>query len=148
MGLASRLKTFFFSSRRGHTICGRDWSSDVCSSDLRGLRVDGDVPGRTRHDIARFGNQLRKVGGAAPELGPERLRVELADVRAKRLDPRPVGGRAAGLPTASPKHLRLPPPRLRSELVSQAAFADSRLARDEEEPAATVECLVQPGCEG
>src|SRR5215813_8143328 len=24
----------FFSSRRRHTICGRDWSSDVCSSDL------------------------------------------------------------------------------------------------------------------
>src|SRR5215813_803844 len=25
--------TFFFSSRRRHTRCGRDWSSDVCSSD-------------------------------------------------------------------------------------------------------------------
>src|SRR5690554_8212163 len=24
----------FFSSRRRHTSCGRDWSSDVCSSDL------------------------------------------------------------------------------------------------------------------
>src|SRR6266498_3457796 len=24
----------FFSSRRRHTRCGRDWSSDVCSSDL------------------------------------------------------------------------------------------------------------------
>src|SRR5690554_7321227 len=28
---------FFFSSRRRHTRCGRDWSSDVCSSDLEGL---------------------------------------------------------------------------------------------------------------
>src|SRR5215813_14365783 len=27
---------FFFSSRRRHTRCGRDWSSDVCSSDLDG----------------------------------------------------------------------------------------------------------------
>src|SRR5260221_8957249 len=26
---------FLFSSRRRHTRCGRDWSSDVCSSDLR-----------------------------------------------------------------------------------------------------------------
>src|SRR2546429_5974099 len=26
---------FFFSSRRRHTRCSRDWSSDVCSSDLR-----------------------------------------------------------------------------------------------------------------
>src|SRR5690606_41051556 len=27
---------FFFSSRRRHTRFSRDWSSDVCSSDLRG----------------------------------------------------------------------------------------------------------------
>src|SRR2546422_10459416 len=31
---------FFFSSRRRHTRCSRDWSSDVCSSDLR-LMVAG-----------------------------------------------------------------------------------------------------------
>src|ERR1041385_9267466 len=32
---------FFFSSRRRHTRCSRDWSSDVCSSDLptHGLNV-------------------------------------------------------------------------------------------------------------
>src|SRR2546429_3406751 len=29
---------FFFSSRRRHTRCSRDWSSDVCSSDLRERR--------------------------------------------------------------------------------------------------------------
>src|SRR5690554_1772517 len=29
-----RQRVFFFSSRRRHTRCGRDWSSDVCSSDL------------------------------------------------------------------------------------------------------------------
>src|SRR5690554_5137267 len=36
---------FFFSSRRRHTRCGRDWSSDVCSSDLRPklLVYNGDV---------------------------------------------------------------------------------------------------------
>src|SRR2546429_1887530 len=28
---------FFFSSRRRHTRCSRDWSSDVCSSDLLAL---------------------------------------------------------------------------------------------------------------
>src|SRR6266436_1082717 len=28
---------FFFSSRRRHTRCSRDWSSDVCSSDLQRL---------------------------------------------------------------------------------------------------------------
>src|SRR3989442_4148092 len=31
---------FFFTSRRRHTRCGRDWSSDVCSSDLM-PRADG-----------------------------------------------------------------------------------------------------------
>src|SRR3989449_6606743 len=29
-----KLFFFFFSSRRRHTRCSRDWSSDVCSSDL------------------------------------------------------------------------------------------------------------------
>src|SRR5207245_5228796 len=31
---------FFFSSRRRHTRCYRDWSSDVCSSDLAGETAD------------------------------------------------------------------------------------------------------------
>src|SRR5690554_5796354 len=31
---------FFFSSRRRHTRCGRDWSSDVCSSDLKDEKYD------------------------------------------------------------------------------------------------------------
>src|SRR2546429_8911499 len=31
---------FFFSSRRRHTRCSRDWSSDVCSSDSRFKRAD------------------------------------------------------------------------------------------------------------
>src|SRR5690606_39605451 len=31
---------FFFSSRRRHTRFSRDWSSDVCSSDLKGLKLD------------------------------------------------------------------------------------------------------------
>src|SRR2546422_5010907 len=30
---------FFFSSRRRHTRCSRDWSSDVCSSDLAAVLV-------------------------------------------------------------------------------------------------------------
>src|SRR2546422_7512468 len=34
--MCGRLRSglFFFSSRRRHTRCSRDWSSDVCSSDL------------------------------------------------------------------------------------------------------------------
>src|SRR6266550_7700701 len=34
---------FFFSSRRRHTRCSRDWSSDVCSSDLNAGQLVGTV---------------------------------------------------------------------------------------------------------
>src|SRR3989449_7281258 len=40
---------FFFSSRRRHTRCSRDWSSDVCSSDLSlacSPRKEGHVASR------------------------------------------------------------------------------------------------------
>src|SRR6266478_5386267 len=36
IALGSRSRTFFFSSRRRHTMFDCDWSSDVCSSDLAG----------------------------------------------------------------------------------------------------------------
>src|SRR5207245_5826283 len=38
---------FFFSSRRRHTRCYRDWSSDVCSSDLGLFLVLGPSEVRT-----------------------------------------------------------------------------------------------------
>src|SRR5690554_7147272 len=55
----SRFLLFFFSSRRRHTRCGRDWSSDVCSSDLVRL-VSGKL-------------DIRHVAGdiAADKAGPK-----------------------------------------------------------------------------
>src|SRR5690606_39465263 len=41
-GLAAIVR-FFFSSRRRHTRFSRDWSSDVCSSDLVGIKVLGET---------------------------------------------------------------------------------------------------------
>src|SRR3712207_1222286 len=47
---------FFFSSRRRHTRYWRDWSSDVCSSDLDDVRATltrdghGGLPGRLVDD--------------------------------------------------------------------------------------------------
>src|SRR5256884_4259366 len=38
-----RVVFFFFSSRRRHTRCSRDWSSDVCSSDLGELEGSGEA---------------------------------------------------------------------------------------------------------
>src|SRR2546422_11487163 len=37
---------FFFSSRRRHTRCSRDWSSDVCSSDLPRATLGGAAGAR------------------------------------------------------------------------------------------------------
>src|SRR5207249_9706160 len=47
---------FFFSSRRRHTRSKRDWSSDVCSSDL----VHKDLGGNVALD--RLRQRLRKRG--------------------------------------------------------------------------------------
>src|SRR6266498_3464078 len=48
---------FFFSSRRRHTRCGRDWSSDVCSSDLRHPDLQRRQVGAG--DVARQGPGVR-----------------------------------------------------------------------------------------
>src|SRR6266542_651748 len=44
---------FFFSSRRRHTSCYRDWSSDVCSSDLL-------LPGWEEDDVLRLAATVEK----------------------------------------------------------------------------------------
>src|SRR5215813_14566770 len=67
------LKIFFFSRRRRNTRCGRDWSSDVCSSDLfsedhagsgtrRGssaLRRDQSRASENRSEERRVGKECR-----------------------------------------------------------------------------------------
>src|SRR6266511_4814216 len=53
--------SFFFSIRRRHTIFSRDWSSDVCSSDLPTGRPSSPETdhGRTARWRAEFGGSLR-----------------------------------------------------------------------------------------
>src|SRR5690606_39599788 len=53
---------FFFSSRRRHTSFSRDWSSDVCSSDLHPLPLS-----RVQHAARRAG--LRPCAAAAGAVG-------------------------------------------------------------------------------
>src|SRR5205809_391029 len=64
---------FFFSSRRRHTRCSRDWSSDVCSSDLldiagivglaKGKQVDAIHPGYGfLSENAAFARACEKAG--------------------------------------------------------------------------------------
>src|SRR2546429_4705921 len=56
-------RLFFFSSRRRHTRCSRDWSSDVCSSDLSAkLRALKEELRRRKHlSVAELGKWLRSV---------------------------------------------------------------------------------------
>src|SRR2546422_5105101 len=54
------MAVFFFSSRRRHTRCSRDWSSDVCSSDLRAMdRRDMDV---VREEFVRAAQMAEAAG--------------------------------------------------------------------------------------
>src|SRR2546422_4300171 len=45
---------FFFSSRRRHTRCSRDWSSDVCSSDLAAAEPGQREYAKLRPQLPRF----------------------------------------------------------------------------------------------
>src|SRR5438132_5413167 len=47
--------SFFFSSRRRHTRSLCDWSSDVCSSDLRALHYESGVEPWDRRECALYG---------------------------------------------------------------------------------------------
>ena len=48
---------FFFSSRRRHTRSDRDWSSDVCSSDLGSKEQNGAI---AVLDIGRMHNGVKQ----------------------------------------------------------------------------------------
>src|SRR5207247_5824276 len=73
---------FFFSSRRRHTRSTRDWSSDVCSSDLKahaagygalGREVRLEVGALVAERAVAGGVRLaERVGGEARELAPHR----------------------------------------------------------------------------
>src|SRR5215203_6906373 len=70
-------KTFFFSSRRRHTRYWRDWSSDVCSSDLtvdamlRGDQISAELRWRDEEGVHR--SQGRPRPSPREQLGAERF---------------------------------------------------------------------------
>src|SRR5258705_4631573 len=61
---------FFFSSRRRHTRCLSDWSSDVCSSDL-----NVDACGSPGRDCQRHVECLRTA--RVPSIGADRKSTRL-----------------------------------------------------------------------
>src|SRR3989449_6345374 len=81
------MSVFFFSSRRRHTRCSRDWSSDVCSSDLEAdLARIAPLPNLDGH--VRQGDALidpltlaRALGGATATIAPSREVERLTSAR-------------------------------------------------------------------
>src|SRR3712207_5185497 len=85
------MAVFFFSSRRRHTSYWRDWSSDVCSSDLRAqARRRGCLQPRQTLTLGERRREGRGPEGAHPAL-PRPLHNRLGS-------PGPVGGGLAGAP--------------------------------------------------
>src|SRR5207245_5460284 len=76
---------FFFSSRRRHTRCYRDWSSDVCSSDLTARSSLGLLKCTERASRADEPTPA-PIPPMADRLGPSRLCA-----RARRLRAGPGG---------------------------------------------------------
>src|SRR3989449_9131243 len=99
---------FFFSSRRRHRRCSRDWSSDVCSSDLEGVAAE--------QDRATF----RIIGNDAL----------LAVARALPRAPAELRGIAALPPSLATRH----GPALLDGVQRALALAESELPRVERAP--------------
>src|SRR5207248_6313811 len=78
---------FFFSSRRRHTRSYGDWSSDVCSSDLRSLAALA-LRGVSKHGALRRSHASRRALTRPP---PDEGERPLTDIR--RSDILPPGGR-------------------------------------------------------
>src|SRR2546422_2710925 len=141
--VSSCLFFFFFSSRRRHTRCSRDWSSDVCSSDLsstwrcraRHRHVDevarsqidlGWTAGSFDDDEIRCGPQLSE--GLADH-GPEPITASFPRERAHRgVAASKHHDFRASVPERLHEHgihphVRLHPGRLRLERLGASDFA-------------------------
>src|SRR6266542_3676793 len=92
---------FFFSSRRRHTRCYRDWSSDVCSSDLLQAVVQENLSKRSTEaaqaehivtdEVSRFIAWMNSRG-AVPTVVALRQRFEaIRQSELKRLEPKLAG---------------------------------------------------------
>src|SRR5256884_7910090 len=67
--MCRNLHYFFFSSRRRHTRCSRDWSSDVCSSDLLlSVHKESYIPRELPEDL-RIANKPGELEGVRNDSG-------------------------------------------------------------------------------
>src|SRR5947199_7182533 len=77
-----QISIFFFSSRRRHTRCLSDWSSDVCSSDLLARRRLAHEPVARITGAKEFWSLPLRVGEATLVPRPETETVVAAALRA------------------------------------------------------------------
>src|SRR2546429_2163686 len=82
---------FFFSSRRRHTRCSRDWSSDVCSSDLT---AEAAALSEAEHDAA-LSTILSAAQGMPVVMGVSDCHLGHALARVQTLNALPQIGRAS-----------------------------------------------------
>ena len=117
----------------------------ACGAQECGERLEQPEPGvggighrrrKIGHDLAKFGQNRREIGPTPSDPRPHDVRIELAESRAQRLHPGPVGRGAARLPAAAHQDAGAPPSGVRRHLLGQAALADSRLAGEQEEAGA------------
>src|SRR5205809_6597895 len=98
---------FFFSSRRRHTRCSRDWSSDVCSSDLPLLK-----------------NEPAAVDPAKVDMTPSQDPIEGYTMNRGRSEERRVGKECRS--GWSPEHYKKKRGRGRQEKAGEGAARKSR----------------------
>src|SRR2546422_11139000 len=119
MRVLSRL-FFFFSSRRRHTRCSRDWSSDVCSSDL--YMAEHGIPRGAAAQAASPASGAED-GGLKPASTPASAAAEIVArvfrVKAAASTPRST---VAPAPPATPEALPAPEPRPLSPAVTVSPF--------------------------
>src|SRR5215475_6034930 len=105
---------FFFSSRRRHTRFSRDWSSDVCSSDLAIVRasslpvlVDGDTGYGEVLNVVRLVRELEDAGAAAVQIEDQILPKKCGHLNDKKLaSPEDMAAKIAAARKAR-RHLRI-----------------------------------------
>src|SRR5690554_5619233 len=136
---------FFFSSRRRHTRCGRDWSSDVCSSDLHraGHLLHRHAARGTACVAARRRGRLGPGRGAAPvRRDPDRGQRGLH--RGRPAQPHPRGVRR-GLTPRLPDRPRALAPGPASD-AGPCRRMPHRTTRGRAPPRSPTRLVDLPGC--
>src|SRR3712207_9411273 len=101
------MRVFGFARRRRHTRYWRDWSSDVCSSDLRSLSIEGHTSAQGALDVTDRADQpaTRPISPLRQRLLEDMAMHGLRDATRRRSEERRVGidGRSRWSPYHSKK---------------------------------------------